>query len=208
MGLSRRSYLLIAALVLGLLGIAYATSRSGAHQGPDDATGPGDCARVRGPRPADDAPRLVLGSHGYATESPRGGAVRFTIEARLLPGARPLTLDAPFARGAVSVRFCAPRGGAVMAEATGLSPVSVQGVPAATPGGAIRLTRGQEAYLTVELPPSAIREGVTKEDLMASRPLRSNEAADYPVLVLTFADPHLKHPLVALSYEPDPGVEV
>lgn len=207
-GLSRRSYLLIAVLVLALLGTAYATSRSGADQEPADLAGAGDCAQVRGPRPAEDEPRLVLGGHGYSTETPSGGAVRFTLKARVMAGVRPLTLDAPFARGAVSVRFCAPRGGGVMAEATGLSPVSTEGVPAATRGGTIRLTRGQELFFTVELPPSAIREGVTMADLMASQPPHSNDAADYPVVVLTFTDPHLKHPLVVLSYEPDPGVEV
>ncbi|MFD8871150.1 hypothetical protein ACFV1F_43605 [Streptomyces sp. NPDC059590] len=207
MNLSRRSYALIAALVVGVLTLVYMGTRAS-----EDADGEGvpwradDPCMKDAPHPSvwdEKEPRLVTLSHGYSSKSPMGGGdMHFTIGASINVGRNPLVLHTPLARGGVSVRFCAPHGKGLMAEAKGLSPKSVE-TPAAK-DGAIRVTREEPLHFMVELPPSALRNGYSMSDLMNSSPPRSNDAADYPVLVLTVSDPGLDAPLVAVSFKPDP----
>ncbi|MEU1787704.1 hypothetical protein ABZ553_17835 [Streptomyces sparsogenes] len=207
MNLSRRSYVLIAALVLGLLALAYAGSRGarGGGGGGDAATWSADdpCLKDVSVPPVEyDGPRLTGLAHGYASESHLGGRMRFTIDATITTDRRPLALRTPLAPGSVSVRVCAPHGKGLMAQARGLSPRSVKGAGARS--GRIRVTRADPLYFTVELPRSALRNGYGMRDLVKSTPKPgSNDAADYPVLVLTFTDPGLDEPLVSVSYKPD-----
>ncbi|KAK1180631.1 hypothetical protein B7755_022300 [Streptomyces sp. NBS 14/10] len=208
MNLSRRSYALIAALVLSLLTLVYLGtrgSRDTAGAAGEAAPWPADDPCVKdAPHPSvwdEEEPRLVTLSHGYSSKSPLGGEKHFTIGASINVGRNPLVLHTPLARRGVSVRFCAPHGKGLMAEAKGLSPKSVE--TSAAKDGAIRVTREQPLRFMVELPPSALRHGYSMSDLMASTPPRSNDAADYPVLVLTVSDPGLDAPLVAVSFTPD-----
>ncbi|ADI08686.1 hypothetical protein SBI_05566 [Streptomyces bingchenggensis BCW-1] len=205
MNLSRRSYALIAALVLSLLTLVYLGSRGSRDAAGESVPWPADDPCLKdAPHPSDwdeEEPRLVTLSHGYSSKSPLGGEKHFTIGASINVGRHPLVLHTPLAQRGVSVRFCAPHGKGLMAEAKGLSPKSVE-APAAK-DGAIRVTREKPLHFTVELPPSALRNGYSMSDLMASTPPRSNDAADYPVLVLTVSDPGLDAPLVAVSFKPD-----
>lgn len=191
---------------MGVLTLVYLGTR--ASRGADGDAVPwraDDPCMKDAPRPSvwdEKEPRLVTLSHGYSSKSPMGGETHFTIGASINVGRHPLVLHTPLARRGVSVRFCAPHGKGVMAEAKGLSPKSVE-TPAAE-DGAIRVTREEPLHFMVELPPSALRNGYSMSDLMTSTPPRSNDAADYPVLVLTVSDPGLDAPLVAVSFKPDP----
>lgn len=206
LNLSRRSYALIAALVLSLLTLVYLGTRGSREAAGEAAPWPADDPCVKdAPHPGvwdEKEPRLLTLSYGYSSKSPmRGGKKHFTIEASINVGRHSLVLHPPLAHGGVSVRFCAPYGKGVMAEAKGLSPKSVE-APAAK-DGAIRVTRDEPLRFMVELPPSALRHGYSMHDLMESNPPRSNDVAAYPVLVLTVSDPGLDAPLVAVSFKPD-----
>lgn len=205
MNLSRRSYALIAVLVLSLLTLVYLGTRGSRDAAGEAAPWPADDPCVKdAPHPGvwdEKEPRLLTLSYGYSSKSAMGGEKHFTIGASINVGRHPLVLHPPLARGGVSVRFCAPHGKGLMAEAKGLSPKSVE--TSAAKDGAIRVTREKPLHFMVELPPSALRHGYSMSDLMASTPPRSNDAADYPVLVLTVSDPGLDAPLVAVSFKPD-----
>ena len=130
MNLSRRSYALIAALVLSLLTVVYLGTRGSREAAGEAATWPADDPCVKdAPHPGvwdEKEPRLLTLSYGYSSKSAMGGEKHFTIGASINVGRRPLVLHPPLARGGVSVRFCAPYGKGVMAEAKGLSPKSVE----------------------------------------------------------------------------------
>jgi hypothetical protein len=206
---SPRFWLLNAALVLGLLGMLYGASVQAPDSGGDGAghTRGGCAADAPARTHGAGAPHVVLLGYQYVSGTPEGGGRgRLTVDVGIRADGRPLILGAPPARGGVGVRFCAPHGKGLMAEASGLSPKlsSVKGP--AVRDGKIRLARGQELTFTVEVPRSVVRGGQTLSDLMMSSPPGSNDARDYPVLVLTVTDPGLRERLVTVW--PDLGTPV
>ncbi|MFE5208558.1 hypothetical protein [Streptomyces sp. NPDC056600] len=197
-----RTWATVAALVVGVLVLVYAGTTGQRNQGAGGpvAAGPAseECAELReldfaGP---DDTPTLLISSHGTSNDG-EGGPVRFRASLRLGTGERPLVLGALEA----TVTVCAPHTHGLLARAEGLTPrVTKEGEDRkADEAGGLRLRSGGWTDLRVTLPKSALRPGISFEDLMLSDPPRSNDAADYPVLIVTLTAPGLPGPLVAGS---------
>jgi hypothetical protein len=193
----------VAALVVSLL-VLVLVGTSG-HRNGDETRGPvaagpvaEECAELRELDFAhpDDTPTLVLSSHGASNDGD-GGPVRFRATLRLGAGERPLVLGALEA----TVTVCAAHTHGLLARAEGLTPrlTAGGGSPNADDAGGLRLRSGEWADLKLSLPKSALRPGVSFEDLLLSDPPRSNDAADYPVLVVTLTAPGLPGPLVTAN---------
>ncbi|MER5476146.1 hypothetical protein ABT026_04030 [Streptomyces sp. NPDC002734] len=197
-----RTWATAAALVVCVLVLVYVGSTGHGKQdagGGPVAAGPAseECAELRdldfaGP---DDSPTLLISSYGASNDG-EGGPVRFRAGLRLGTGERPLVLGALEA----TVTVCAPRTHGLLARAEGLTPRVVKGGGGgrkADGTGGLHLRSGGSTDLRVTLPKSALRPGISFEDLVLGDPPRSNDAADRPVLIVTLTAPGLPGPLVA-----------
>ncbi|WP_151771142.1 hypothetical protein [Streptomyces abyssomicinicus] len=202
-----RTWVLTALLVTVLLGLALLGGRaSDEARGREPLTGPrtGDCAElpVAAAGQPSGGPSLTLGSFGSSNTETADGSPRFTLRLRLAAGERPLRLDAPLSGARAEVTVCAPHGGGRIAHAVGLPPTVERGSApheAAPHGDGASVGAGRWAELVVELPDSALRPGVSFDDLMAGEPPRSNDAQDYPLVVVRLTAPGLAAPLTASS---------
>lgn len=197
-----RTWATAAALVVGVLVLVFVGSSG---HGARDAGGPAaagpaseECAELReldfaAPH---DTPNLVLSSYGASNDG-KGGPLRFHAGLRLGAGDRPLVLGALEA----TVTVCAPHTHGLLARAEGLTPRVTEeggGRKAGATGG-LHIKSGAWADLRLSLPKSALRPGVSFEDLVLGDPPRSNDAADHPLLIVTLTAPGLPGPLTAGS---------
>ncbi|MEU3556200.1 hypothetical protein [Streptomyces fragilis] len=199
-----RTWVTAAALVVGVLVLVYAgtTGRGNRDAGGPVAAGPvsEECAELRELDFAapDDSPTLLISSYGASNDG-KGGPVRFRAGLRLGTGERPLVLGALEA----TVTVCAPHTHGLLARAEGLTPrVTKEGEGEgegrrADEARGLHLRSGGWTDLRVALPKSALRPGISFEDLVIGDPPRSNDAADRPVLIVTLTAPGLPGPLVA-----------
>ncbi|MER6622177.1 hypothetical protein [Streptomyces sp. NPDC000931] len=218
---SPRSWLVLAVLVVGLLVLTYCATTSEPRASADRQAaaeplrdGPlpaGGTARLSKcgvddwPRPEPQgkgeegkAPSLVLTSWGFHDPGPKTpGEPRVTVRAAIRTGERPLLLEAPLAKGRVTLDIYGPHGEGVRASARGLTATVVDGgytgkpveVPAS---GGFRVDPGKELLLEVELPVGAVCPGHSLVDVIKCSPEHTNDAADCPVLTLTLADPAVR----------------
>ncbi|MBL3665835.1 hypothetical protein JL475_07440 [Streptomyces sp. M2CJ-2] len=144
------------------------------------------------------APRLVLTSWGYYDPGPKTpGEARFTVHAAVRAGDRPLLLDAPLAKGQVTLDLHGPHGEGVRASARGLTATVVdsgfKGKPVEVPAsGSFRVDPGKELLLDVELPAGAVCPGHSLLDINRCSPEDTNDVADCPVLTLTLTEPAIR----------------
>ncbi|MGX4694615.1 hypothetical protein [Streptomyces sp. JNUCC 63] len=152
------------------------------------------------------------------------GKPRFTVHAAIRTGDRPLLLDAPLAKGRVTLDLYGPHGEGGRASARGLTATVVDsgytGKPVKVPAsGSFRVDPGKELLLDVDLPAGAVCPGHNLLDIIKCSPEDTNDSADCPALTLTLADPairayraettgdstagSLSDRLVAVSLEPD-----
>jgi hypothetical protein len=218
---SPRSWLVLAVLVVGLLVLTYSATtsepsasadRQAAAEPPRDSPLPAGgtaqlskCGVDDWPRPEprgkgeqSKVPSLVLTSYGFYDPGPKmPGEPRFTVHAIIRTGERPLLLEAPLAKGRVTLDIYGPHGEGVRASARGLTATVVDGgymgkpveVPAS---GSFRVDPGKELFLDVELPAGAVCPGHGLTDVIECSPEHTNDAADCPVLTLTLADPAVR----------------
>ncbi|WP_448318133.1 hypothetical protein [Streptomyces sp. CO7] len=198
-----RTWATAAALVMCVLVLVYVGSTG--HEERDAGGGPAaagpaseECAELReldfaGP---DDSPTLLISSYGASNDG-EGGPVRFRAGLRLGTGERPLVLGALEA----TVTVCAPHTHGLLARAEGLTPRVVKGGGGrnADGTGGLHLRSGGSTDLRVTLPKSALRPGISFEDLVLGDPPDSNDAADSPLLIVTLTAPGLPGPLLAGS---------
>lgn len=219
---SPRSWLILAVPVVGLLVLTYsamttseprasAERQASAEPLRDQPLPAGGTARLskcgvdESPRPAPRGegersrqPQLVLTSWGYHDPGPKTpGETRFTVHAAIRTGGRPLLLDAPPARGQVTLDLHGPHGEGVRASARGLTATVVdsgfRGKPVEVPAsGGFRVDPGEELLLEVELPAGAVCPGHSLLDINKCSPEGTNDAADCPVLTLTLTDPAIR----------------
>jgi hypothetical protein len=219
--LSLRSWLILAVLVVGLLVLTYSATMSGRPASAErpapaeplrDSPLPGggtaqlsNCGVNDWPRPVplgkgerSKDPQLVLtgwGAYDPGAKSP--GNRRFTVHAAIRTGDRPLVLDAPLAKGRVTVDLYGPHGEGSRASARGLTATVVDGgypgkpldIPAS---GSFRVDPGKELLLEVELPAAAVCPGHDLFSINRCSPEHTNDVADCPVLTLTLADPAIR----------------
>ncbi|MFF6995438.1 hypothetical protein ACFY93_10820 [Streptomyces sp. NPDC008313] len=170
-------------------------------------------------------PKLVLTGWDVYDPGPKvPGQPRFTVHAAIRTGDRPLLLDAPLAKGGVTLDFHGPHGEGVRASARGLTATVVnsgyEGKPVEIPAsGEFRVDPGKELLLDVNLPAGAVCPGHSLLDTGKCSPEGTNDATDCPVVTLTLADPAIRayraettgesgarsfsDRLVAVSLEPD-----
>ncbi|MGW7364098.1 hypothetical protein ACWGI8_11870 [Streptomyces sp. NPDC054841] len=190
------------------------------------------CGLDDGPRPRPlgegergDDPQLVLTSWVVEDPGPKlPGKPTFTVHVNIRTGERPLLLDAPVAKGRVTLDLYGPHGEGRRASARGLSATVVDGgypgkpvgVP---PSGSYRVAPGEDLLLDVDVPAGAVCPGHTMADVISCTPENTNDAADCPVVTLTLSDPairayraaqagaddtrHWSDRLVAVILEPD-----
>lgn len=218
---SPRSWLILTVLVVGLLVLTYSATtseprasavRQAAAEPLRDSPLPADgtaqlskCGVDDWPRPAPRGkgeqskdPSLVLTSYGFYDPGPKTpGEPRFTVHAAVRTGDRSLLLDAPLAKGRVTLDLHGPHGEGVRASARGLTATVVdsgyRGSPVEVPAsGGFRVDPGEELLLDVELPAGAVCPGHSLADVIKCSPEHTDDAADCPVLTLTFADPAIR----------------
>lgn len=218
---SPRSWLILAVPVVGLLALTYSATTSeprasAQRQAPavplrDRPLPAGGTAQLskcrvdeslrpvpRGEGEQSMAPRLVLTSWGYYDPGPKApGETRFTVHAAIRAGDRALVLDAPLTKGQVTLDLHGPHGQGVRASARGLTATVVdsgfKGEPVEVPAsGSFRVDPGKELLLDVELPAGAVCPGHSLLDVNRCSPEDTNDAADCPVLTLTFTDPAIR----------------
>ncbi|MEV5999000.1 hypothetical protein AB0M25_06850 [Streptomyces griseomycini] len=217
---SLRSWLVLAVPVVGVLVLTYSATTSEPRASADwqaaeplrDSPLPAGgtaqlskCGVDEWPRPAprgkgeqSKAPSLVFTSWGfYDPGSKMPGEPSFTVHAAIRTGDRPLVLDAPLAKGRVTLDLYGPHGEGVRASARGLTATVVESgymskpveVPAS---GSFRVEPGKELLLDVELPAGAVCPGHDLADVIKCSPEHTNDVADCPVLTLTLADPAVR----------------
>ncbi|MFE1509466.1 hypothetical protein [Streptomyces sp. NPDC058726] len=218
---SPRSWLILAVLAVGLLVLTYAATTTGprasgerrapAEPLPDRPLPTGGTAQLskcgvdawprpvpRGEGEQSKDPSLVFTSWGFYDPGPKTpGEPRFTVHAVIRTGDRALWLDAPLAKGRVTLDLYGPHGEGVRASARGLTATVVEsgyrGKPVEAPAsGRFRVDPGEELLLEVELPAGAVCPGHSLLDINQCSPERTNDAADCPVLTLTLADPAVR----------------
>ncbi|MGV9457194.1 hypothetical protein [Streptomyces sp. NPDC003635] len=219
--MSGRSKLILAVLVAGVLVLAYSATTSDRRTfregrlsaGPlqDRPLAGGGTAQLSkcgvddGPRPVargegerGQVPRLLLSSWGfYDPGSKTPGQARFTVHVAIRSGDRPLYLDAPVAKGKVTLDFYGPHGEGRRASARGLTATVVDGgfmgKPVKVPEtGSFRVDPGRELLLDVDLPAKAVCPGHSLLSLNKCLPENTNDVEDCPVLVVTLADPAIR----------------
>ncbi len=218
---SPRSWLVLAVPVMGLLVLTYAATRSDPrasmeHPAPaqplrdsplpaggtarlskcgvDELAATGTAREGRA-RQGSAAGAHQLGAYDPGPKSP--GKPRFTVHAAIRTGDRPLLLDAPLAKGGVTLDLYGPHGEGVRASARGLTATVVDsgymGKPVKAPAsGSFRVDPGKELLLDVDLPAGAVCPGHNLLDVNKCSPEDTNDSADCPVLTLTFADPAIR----------------
>lgn len=218
---SLRSWLILAVPVVGLLVLTYSATTSEPRASADwqaaaeplrDSSLPAGgtaqlskCGVDDWPRPEPQgkgeqgkAPSLVLTSWGFHDPGPKmPGEARVTVHAAIRTGERPLLLEAPPAKGRVTLDIHGPHGEGVRASARGLTATVVDGgypgKPVEVPeSGSFRVDPGKELLLEVELPAEAVCPGHGLVDVINCSPEHTNDAADCPVLTLTLADPAVR----------------
>ncbi len=245
---SLRSWSILAVPVVGLLVLTYSAATSEPHVRAEwqaaveplqDRPLPGGgtaqlskCGVDDRPRPVPRGtgerskdPQLVLTSWDAYDPGPKSpGGPRFTAHAAIRTSHSPLFLDAPLAKGRVTLDLYGPHGEGGRASARGLSATvvdsSYMGKPVKSPAsGRFRVDPGKELLLDVDLPAGAVCPGRSLLDIIKCSPEDTNDSADCPVLTLTLADPairayraqttadgaagSLSDRLVAVSLEPD-----
>jgi hypothetical protein len=219
--LSPRSWLILAVLVVGLLVLTYSSTMSGQRasaERPAPSTPLADsplhgggtaqlskCGVDDWPRPAPRGkgerskdPQLVLTSWGaYDPGAKSPGKRRFTVHAAIRTGERSLVLQAPLAKGQVTVDLYGPHGEGSRASARGLTATVVDsgylGKPVKMPAsGSFRVDPGKELLLEVDLPAGAVCPGHDLFSINKCSPEHTNDVADCPVLTLTLADPAIR----------------
>ncbi|MBC2904675.1 hypothetical protein [Streptomyces cupreus] len=157
---------------------------------------PRPAPRGKGERGED--PQLVLTGWGYYDPGSKvPGEPRFTVHAAIRTGDRPLVLDAPLAKGRVTLDLYGPHGEGRRASARGLTATVVDsgymGKPVKMPAsGSFRVDPGKELLLDVELPAGAVCPGHSLRSINKCSPENTNDVADCPVLALTLADPAIR----------------
>ncbi|MGW2563647.1 hypothetical protein ACWCXB_31375 [Streptomyces sp. NPDC001514] len=168
---------------------------------------------------------MVLTGWGVYDPGPKlKGSPTFTVHVAIHAGDRPLILDAPVAKGRVTVDLYGPHGEGRRVSVRGLSATvvdgSYQGKPLdVPPSGRFRIAPGKDLRLDVVVPAAAICPGRTMHDVIDCTPKDTNNADDCPVVTLTLSDPAIRayraaevggeeagpfsDRLVAVSLEPD-----
>ncbi|WP_351233213.1 hypothetical protein [Streptomyces sp. NPDC002133] len=176
------------------------------------------CGSDDGPRPAphgagerDRDPQLAFASWGVHDPGPKAaGEPTFTVQVVINTGDRPLELDAPVAKGRVTVDLYGPHGEGRRASARGLTATVVgSGYRAkpveVPPSGRFRVAPGKELRLDVNVPAEAICPSRTMDDVISCTPEHTNDAADCPVMTLTLSDPAIRAYRAAGAEEGDTG---
>lgn len=173
------------------------------------------CRRDDGPRPTseglgEEGRDPLLGLGGWSAHSPgpkQSGRTTFSVHLALRAEKSPLLLPAPLARGAMTVDVYGPHGEGRRASARGLSPRvtdpenSERTLPAPR-SGVYRVGPGDTLYLEVDLPAGAVCPGHGLAYVGSCTPVGTNDAADCPVVTVTFRDPAVRAYRAAVTGEP------
>ncbi|MEU2159649.1 hypothetical protein QRN89_30630 [Streptomyces chengbuensis] len=163
------------------------------------------CGVDDGPRPdprgegeRGDDPALVLTAWDVRDPGPGNpGDPTFTVHLAVHAEGAPLLLEAPLAKGGVTLDLYGPHGEGRRASARGLTATAVdgglEGKPlAAPPSGRFRVASGKVLHLDVAVPAGAICPGHSMLDAVQCSPEVTNDAADCPVVTVTLSDPAVR----------------
>ncbi|MGW8886600.1 hypothetical protein [Streptomyces sp. NPDC055749] len=167
---------------------------------------------ARGEGERRDDPQLAFGGWGFTSPGPKmPGKPRFTAHLAIGTDRLPLLLAAPLRAGSVTLDVFGPHGEGRRASARGLSATvvdeSLEGKAVRPPkSGSFRVDPGETLLLDVDLPAGAVCPGYDVTDVGQCTPELTNDAADCPVLTVTFTDPAIRAYRAVTTGEPPAGL--